>query len=173
MIKIGGVHVVKKKILFGLIAILILLVAGIDTFFVSKNKDKTDVSDSTYITSFEYSFGSFFAGYYEYEIYQDGNQYIFIGKGSNGVDLDIKETIDRDILDEIQEIIQKYDVKKWNGFNKRNRDVLDGHSFSLLVRYDDHKIRANGYMKYPIYYDDFQKEIQDCFDSLVSNLKKG
>ena len=164
---------VKKIVLYVSIAILLFLVSGIATFLILNNTDKPNVSKSNKITSFEYSFGSYFGGYYDYQIYQEGNKYIFIGNGKNGVDLSINETIDRSVLDDIQEIIQKYDVKKWNGFNKSNRNILDGHSFSLFVRYDDHKIRAHGYMKYPDNYKLFQEEIIEYFDTLVNNLKKG
>lgn len=169
----GGVDVMKKKILLVSIAILLLLAAGIVTYFMLENNDKPNVSYSNNITSFNYSFGSYFGGYYDYEIYQEDDKFIFVGNGKNGVDLDINETIDSYVLDDIQEIIEKYDVKEWNGFNKRNRDILDGDSFSLLVRYDDHKIKAHGYMKYPANYKLFQKEINEYFDTLVNNLKEG
>jgi hypothetical protein len=164
---------VKKKILIVSIVILLLLVAGIVTYFIVMNTDKPNVSSSNNITLFKYSFGDFNGGYYDYEIVQDGDKYTFTGKGSNGVDLDINETIENYVLDDIQEIIQKYHVKKWDGFNKSNDDILDGHSFSLLVGYYDYEIKAYGYMKYPKNYMKFQEEIKAYFDTLVSSLKKG
>ncbi|MDF2905343.1 MAG: hypothetical protein K0R34_664 [Herbinix sp.] len=156
----------KKNVLIVAIVILLLIIGGI---FISRNKPED--SNSKNITSFKYSFGSFTGGYYDYEINQDGNQYIFVVTGGNGVDLDINETIDQSVLEDIQEIIQKYKVKKWNGFNKSDDDISDGHSFSLLVRYDDYEIKAEGYMKYPRKYMDFQNEIQAYFDSLITSLQ--
>ena len=165
--KIGGVDVVKKKVLIVTIVVLLLLVGSV-VYLASRKIEKPDVINSSNIVSFKYSFGSFFGGYYDYEIYQDGNEYIFTATGSNGVDLDINETVDHSILDDIQEIIRKYNIKKWNGFNKSNDDVLDGHGFSLFVRYDDYEIKAEGYMKYPKNYMDFQEEIKEYFDNIVN-----
>jgi hypothetical protein len=166
LIKDWWCDAVKKNILIVSIVILLLIVGGI---FISRNKP--DDTSPNNITSLKYSFGSFTGGYYDYEIYQDNNQYIFVATGGNGVDLDINETIDQSVLDDIQEIIQRYKVKKWNGFNKSDDDILDGHSFSLFIGYGDYEIKAEGYMKYPRKYMDFQNEMQAYFDSLITSLQ--
>lgn len=158
--------ILKKKVIIVVIIVLLLIVGGI---YISRNKPEDPTSNN--ITSFKYSFGSFTGGYYDYEIDQDGNKYIFVATGGNGVDLDVNETIDQSFLDDIQEIIQRYKVKRWNGFNKSDDDILDGHSFSLLIGYDDYEIMAEGYMKYPKKYMDFQTEMQEYFTSLITSLQ--
>lgn len=110
---------------------------------------------------FKYFFGSYNGGYYEYEIYKDGDKIIFTALGINGVDLDVKREVDYSVLYNIQDIIDDNNAFKWNGFNKRDTDILDGHSFSLLVEYDtDEEIKASGYIKYPKNYQTFEKAIK-------------
>ena len=50
----------------------------------------------------------------------------------------------------LNEIIEEYGVRKWNGFNKRRKYILDGSSFALHAEFSDGRvITASGYMRYP------------------------
>lgn len=75
--------------------------------------------------------------------------------------------------EKIKDILIKYNVNKWNGFKKVDKNVLDGDSFSLFVRMeDDSEIEASGYMKWP---DNYRNVIGE-YDSLfieIYNKEKG
>lgn len=75
--------------------------------------------------------------------------------------------INDEFLSKIEEIIKKYNVLKWDGFNKSDRDVLDGDSFSFSAKFDDGTtISASGYMMYPDNYRQVRDELDSLFDSL-------
>ena len=81
----------------------------------------------------------------------------------------IQLEIDNKFLKKIETILQKYDVGKWNGFDKTDKNVLDGNSFSLNVSFTNNtRISASGYMKWPKNY----KEVRDELDSLFNDLIK-
>lgn len=72
----------------------------------------------------------------------------------------------------IKEILIKYEVGKWNGFNKSDHGVLDGDSFSLYVRFpNDKEIDASGYMKWPENYRNVRDEIDTLFMEIYNNEK--
>lgn len=53
----------------------------------------------------------------------------------------------------IEAVFEQYKVGKWNGFQKSNKMVLDGNSFSLSVTMEgEQEICASGYMKWPANY---------------------
>ena len=62
-------------------------------------------------------------------------------------------------------ILKKYGVGSWNGFNKRNKHVLDGNSFSLSVCMGEEEIDASGYMRWPKNYADFTNAVRQLFDA--------
>lgn len=77
-----------------------------------------------------------------------------------------KELSSKDINSFIN-ILNKYNVLSWDGFNKSDKDVLDGDSFHLYVTYNDYRnISASGYMMYPNNYRDFKNDINDLINEL-------
>ena len=69
----------------------------------------------------------------------------------------------------MQEIFNKYEVYKWNWFNKNNKDVLDGDSFSFnLSTIDNGDITAHGYMSWPKNYSEVKSELDNLFESLLN-----
>lgn len=68
---------------------------------------------------------------------------------------------------ELQEILKKYHIGKWDGFKKHNKHVLDGSSFSLTVHMETGDIDAYGYMKYPSNYKKAMEEIHSFFHKLA------
>ena len=72
--------------------------------------------------------------------------------------------------DKIQEIINKlneYHVSRWNGFNKSDKYVLDGNSFSLNIRMkNNNTIEASGYMMWPNNY----YEVKTYLDTTLGSL---
>lgn len=77
-----------------------------------------------------------------------------------------KELSSKDINSFIN-ILNKYNVVSWDGFNKSDKDVLDGDSFHMYVTYnDDRNVSASGYMMYPNNYRDFKNDINDLINEL-------
>ena len=83
---------------------------------------------------------------------------------------DVKEfKVDKSVLLEIENILNKYDVISWNGFNKADKNVLDGDSFSINIKMSDGgKIDASGYMMWPEGYKEFVSEIDDFFMNIYN-----
>ena len=45
--------------------------------------------------------------------------------------------MDASLMDQVREILEKYEVGNWNGFRGRDSLVLDGSSFSFHVSFTD------------------------------------
>lgn len=119
------------------------------------------------ITEFEYNYGSFFGGYYEYHLVLDGDVVHVTAEGMNGVELDIDKEIDASILEELSLVINTNKLERWDGFSKEDPHVLDGYSFDLLVKYDDGRtLEASGYEKYPENYDKVHEEIVEILQAI-------
>lgn len=150
-----------------IVVIIILLVLGIigGILFFGKNKENAEQYNKE-IQSFEYHYGSYNPGYKEYKIYTANNKIYISAKGFNGIDLNIDKEVDKSILNDISEIVKENKIYEWNEFNKSDKNVTDGNSFKLKIKYVDGKeINAYGYMKYPKNYEQGHK-------SLVTYLEK-
>ena len=65
---------------------------------------------------------------------------------------------------ELSELLRKYRAGAWNGFDKHNRLVLDGNSFSLRAEFQNGKrLSAHGYMRWPRGYRNFRDEADELF----------
>lgn len=80
--------------------------------------------------------------------------------------------MDASFMDEITEICKKYDIGKWNGFDKSDTGVMDGSSFHLLAMMDNGKeISASGYEVYPDNYSDFSGAIASLFGEVYETYR--
>ena len=80
--------------------------------------------------------------------------------------------MDASFMDKITEICKKYDVGKWNGFDKSDTGVMDGSSFHLLAIMDNGKeISASGYEVYPDNYSDFSGAIASLFGEVYETYR--
>ena len=62
------------------------------------------------------------------------------------------------------DLLKKYRVGRWNGFNKFEKRIADGRSFTLNAALDNGRsISAHGYMKFPAGYREFRQEADDLF----------
>ena len=123
--------------------------------------------DKPNLTVFSFHYGSYNAGYYNYDITKIGESYLYVAIGQNGVELDIeKEISSKDIL-KLEEIISNHNIKSWDKFDENDKTTLDGNSFSLQIIYKDNKqINASGYMKYPSNYNEVHNELLKFFSGL-------
>jgi len=78
-----------------------------------------------------------------------------------------KVEVDEEIIKELEAILNKYEVYKWDGFDKTNKNVLDGDDFhfSLSLK-DGTSISASGYMSWPKNYREASGEIISLFNKL-------
>ena len=81
------------------------------------------------IVSFSFHSGSYFGGYGEYEIKNEGGELKFSARGYNGKDVNVDKTISGEYLDRIDAVLKKYDVASWDGFNESDDDVMDGEEY--------------------------------------------
>lgn len=120
------------------------------------------------IISFKYYYGSYNSGYYEYNINVEDDKVIFIAKGYNGVALAVNKEIDSDYLKKLSDLINDNKLYEWDGFDRSDKDILDGYGFTLEVNYNDNtSLKANGYMKYPKNYN----EIHPILSEFLKTIK--
>ena len=144
-----------KKILLGLIIIMLMIGCG---------KGKEIKSD---IVSFKYNYGGYNGGYYEYSIILEDDKAMFSANGSNGVDLYIDKEIDKSYFEKLAKVINDNKIYKWNGFDETDKNILDGYSFELIVKYkDDSTLKAYGYMKYPDEYNIGHEALTNFLESI-------
>lgn len=72
--------------------------------------------------------------------------------------------VDKSVIEELENIFNKYEVYKWNNFDKSDKDVLDGDSFSFSLEMNDKDISAHGYMKWPENYRNVREEVGAIFE---------
>ena len=79
----------------------------------------------------------------------------------------IEYEISKESIKELENIIIKYNVYKWNGFNK-DKNVPDSSSFTLNIKLENNKnIKAHGGMEYPNNYRLVKEEINSYFNNLI------
>lgn len=130
---------------------------------------KVEIGD---IKSLEFSYSNGYAmnAYTTYKI--ECNEKCVVEVKPHGVpDEDkLKIEIDKKVCDKLKDILEKYNVGKWDGFNKNDKNVLDGDSFHLYVHFvDGTGISASGYMKWPNHYGEVKGELDGFFTNLIKD----
>ena len=136
---------------------------------IEKNlyKDKTKIENTKSLT-FRYTVGNYINADIVYELYLINNSYIATYKIA-GIPKEnqLKKEVSKETVTKIENILKKYKVYKWNGFNKSDNNVLDGNSFSFSYTNTNKKyISASGYMKYPKNYRNFKNDINSLYEEL-------
>lgn len=76
--------------------------------------------------------------------------------------------VDEPVLEQLGEIAGKYRLDRWDGFDKTDKHVMDGNSFTLSVILADGKtISAHGNNRFPDGYSDAKQEICTLFEDLI------
>lgn len=71
---------------------------------------------------------------------------------------------DAELLQELAKLVDDYNLRKWDGFDKVNSHVLDGSSFDLEIRFGDGtSITASGSNRFPEGYSDAKTAVDDLF----------
>lgn len=74
-------------------------------------------------------------------------------------------------LAELEQLLKKYDIHLWNGFNGRpSMEVLDGEGFSLSVDFrDGTRVNASGENSFPPGYHGFRSDLQLFADKILGS----
>ena len=166
----------KLKVVMMLIAVLVLIGGGIMLFKNRSKKIKEDELNIENIKSFYFTYtnGYMINAYTRYHLSFEDNKYLVEIKPYGVSEEDKLETeVEKDVLEKIVNILKKYQVNKWNGFNKSDHGVMDGDSFNLSVNFlNDKAVSASGYMRWPNDYRNVRDEISDIFMEIY-NKEKG
>ena len=146
-----------KKNLKYLIIIVIIIVEVI----VMLGSRKVKKIDSITQLRFSYSSGYMMNSDTVYEITKNGSKYYanikpYLVPSDEAFEVEIDEKV----INEIIEVLNKYEVSKWDGFSKSDKYVLDGDSFSFSIHMDNGSdIYASGYMMWPKNYGEVKSEL--------------
>ena len=158
-----------KKILFLVIVVIVVL----SLIFIYRYKKESSISD---IITFHYSYstGTMINSYVYYDLSCKNEKCIAIIKPNNMAEDEKLETIvDFKIKEKLENILKKYHVENWDGFNKNDKNVLDGDSFSMNITMKNSDIKASGYMKWPKNYNQVTNEIDSLFMEIYNkNLEE-
>ena len=79
-----------------------------------------------------------------------------------------EKMMDASLMDQVQKILETYDVGKWNGFRGNDSMVLDGSSFSFHVKFTDGtSISASGNNAFPKNQRKVFSELNSLIDPVV------
>ena len=79
-----------------------------------------------------------------------------------------KYNVDSNILVEIEDLLNKYNVYKWDGFHGNDKNVLDGDSFGFYVTMKNGDgIDASGYMSWPKNYGELKSGLESIFKKVI------
>ena len=147
-------------IILGVI-VLIVKISDDNNIFISPSKIHGIQS-----LRYAYSTGNMVYSSVIYEMKcNDNNKCTIFIKPSGTPERDAKtyDMTDEDVK-KVIEVLNKYEVLKWDGFKKRDSMVLDGNSFSFNLKTSDKKeVIASGYMKWPKNYFEVRDELRNIF----------
>jgi len=150
----------------GVILLIIMIVIG--SLFVIGQKPKEGR-----VILFKYSVSGSRAGWREYyEIVQQDDKLILKTnkEGSYSCDVFNEVEIGKEVLSELTDYINEQHIYKWDGYEKFDKNVLDGNSWSLYIKYDSgNTISASGYMKHP---KDFRQKMTEMIEIINKHIIK-
>lgn len=95
---------------------------------------------------------------------KNGAYYAVVRLEGESADDAVTVPVGEDVADELAELLNTYDVLRWDGFHESERGVLDGDRFSLEV-YDGegNGVSADGYMSFPENFDEVCEGLEEIF----------
>ena len=161
----------KKVIVILVIVVIlfILILGGVVGILILRQKKKDEPIQSIHHFYFHYSVGYAYLANVNYEINIEDEKYIASIKlvGVEEDDATKVELSDED-LQKFMDILNKYHIGRWDGFQKSDKMVLDGDSFSLGLRtLENREVYASGYESYPKNYGSVKGELDAYFQALT------
>ena len=159
-----------KKIIL-LIVLVIIIVVGI--ILLNKKKKENIKKEPLTIKHlyFYYSNGYSKDAYTTYRVDYKDDKYIAVIKPYEvPSEEEITIELDNDTINKLIDVLTKYEVVSWNKFDKHDKNVLDGDSFTFnLITKEDKEISARGYMRFPKNYRDVCSELEKIFKEIISS----
>lgn len=157
----------KKEIFGVIICVIIILIIVISIWVLYLHPKNKTISDIKKL-SFHYTDGYAMNAYVDYELICDDT--CSLKYKLNGVPEEDAKTVDfpKEYVSKIIDVLNKYNVSRWDGFDRNAKNVLDGDSFSFKVEIDaENSIYASGYMLWPKHYREVKKELEDIFNKVI------
>lgn len=125
------------------------------------------------VIAFHYSHrGTSYDSIYSYEVEASGNDYRFRFHPVREEDAQTALMMESDVT-ALHEIINRFDLWKWHGFNKSAPGVLDGNGFSLTILFEDGTaIEARGNNAFPKKHKEALSEIKNLFSKYIKEPEK-
>ena len=146
----------RKALWLGIIAVMGLLLSGCST--------GKEISALTSV-SYRYESGTMMYANCSYSLQSVKGKYIAKIRPTGIPDEKaIEVEVDETVMREIEAVFQKYEVGRWDGFEKYNKHVMDGRSFSLSLKMrNGDSLYASGYMEWPENFRSVNKELDAIF----------
>ena len=163
------------KMKIGIIGIVIIIIIGIGIYSYRKNKENPKVKEITKLQLFKYHYINGNSMYANTDYQLECNEKCIATIKSNGIpeEQSLIVEVKEETVTELINLLNEYKVGYWNGFQKSDKRVKDGHSFSIGIKVqDDIYISASGYMKYPKNFREVSKKIENIFQSIYDQNKK-
>ena len=166
-----------KKIGLLLIFAVLIIILFFSFFKLNgKNKDnkpknkKIQKIENIKSMNFSYSTSTEIDSNVRYEIKKENDKYFAIIKLNNMPNESEKKVeIDKNFVNNVIEILNKYNVYSWNKFNKSDSNVLDGTGFYFSLLMENNKtIKASGYEIYPKNYGYVRGALDEIFENLYN-----
>lgn len=152
----------KIMIVIGILVLVILLFL----LFNYLKKRSVIISGVKYF-NYSYTVGYHYEASVVYKFELNNNEYsVIIKDEGKGLEDASQYDVDKDFAKKLENILNKYKINSWDGFQKSNKNVLDGNSFDLYIKFNNKSISASGYMKWPRDYDLFKSDINELFSEL-------
>ena len=156
-----------KSILYiGVLLIMVCLLTG-----CFKKKIRIENLKSFH---YSYSVGYYMNASYSYDIKKEDDKYIVSIKDAGMPEEDARKyEVDKGKVQQLESLLNEIEIYKWNNFQKSNKNVMDGDSFSLSIWLENGKdISASGYMMWPSHYTEKKAVIENWFFKIDKDKPK-
>ncbi len=161
-----------SRICLPLLCILSILL----TSCASRQSSEQENDPSQNILSFSYRTSSKdISDHWRYLLFQQDDATVLQATGydKKGQPVVVNASIQEPALQELQKIIKKYDMQKWEGFRQVDTGVQNGASFALAIQYENgDSINARGYVKTPPNYDKAKDAMKEYLAPLIKKYRK-
>lgn len=134
--------------------------------------DAGEVNNSGIVSFYFHRDGTIGMDTYTYDVTKEDDKFILSYRDLRVRNFDyLTHEIGQDILNALHDIYVKYEVYKWDGFDKRDTQMCDGSGFSMSIGFADGKgIRASGMNCFPDGIYDFREEVKAVFAPVVKEM---
>lgn len=101
---------------------------------------------------------------------RDGAYDLYVRLEGESADDAVTVPVGEDAVEEIADLLNTYDVLRWDGFHESERGLTGGDRFTFSVYYGDgNGVSADGYMCFPDTYDEVREGLDEIFRRLRDN----